>query len=127
MPLSEHEQRLLDQLEAQLHAEDPKFANSLATEPARPLSTRRIVIGLLVLVVGLIVLLGGVAISQNAMIIGVIVGVVGFLLMGAGVFVAISKPEFSQAAPAASRPASKQKSGFMNNLEERWEERRRDQ
>jgi len=29
MPLSEHEQRLLEQMEKALYAEDPKFATSL--------------------------------------------------------------------------------------------------
>lgn len=127
MPLSDHEQRLLDQLEAQLHAEDPKFANALATDPARSYSTRRIVVGVLVLIVGIVVLLGGVALSQGAMAVGIVVGVFGFLLMGAGVFIAVSKPKFAAAAQSAPRSSTKQKSGFMNNLEERWEERRREQ
>lgn len=29
MPLSEHEQRLLDQIERELYAEDPKFASTV--------------------------------------------------------------------------------------------------
>ncbi|MET1020930.1 MAG: DUF3040 domain-containing protein, partial [Arthrobacter sp.] len=29
MPLSEHEQKLLEQLEKQLHEDDPKFASSM--------------------------------------------------------------------------------------------------
>ncbi len=29
MPLSEHEQRMLDQIESALYAEDPKFASSV--------------------------------------------------------------------------------------------------
>ena len=32
MPLSEHEQKLLEQLEQQLNAEDPKFARSMDSE-----------------------------------------------------------------------------------------------
>lgn len=35
MPLSEHEQRMLDQIERALYAEDPKFANTVReTNPA---------------------------------------------------------------------------------------------
>ena len=29
MPLSDHEQRMLDQIESALYAEDPKFASSV--------------------------------------------------------------------------------------------------
>lgn len=121
MPLSEHEQRLLDQLEQQLHAEDPKFANALASDPARSLSTRHIVIGVLVTIVGIMVLLFGVSINV------IVVGILGFLIMGAGVYVAVSRPKFISNAAGGGKARAKQKSGFMNSLEERWEERRRDQ
>ena len=33
MPLSDHEQRMLDQIESALYAEDPKFASSVAVGP----------------------------------------------------------------------------------------------
>ncbi|MCQ9164273.1 MULTISPECIES: DUF3040 domain-containing protein [unclassified Arthrobacter] len=121
MPLSEHEQRLLDQLEQQLHDEDPKFAHTLASDPARSLSTRHIVIGILVMIAGIMVLLGGVAIKV------IVVGIIGFLIMGAGVYIAISRPKFSRGPAGGAKSATKPKSGFMNNLEERWEERRKDQ
>ncbi|PYI67071.1 hypothetical protein CVV68_11700 [Arthrobacter livingstonensis] len=121
MPLSEHEQRLLDQLEQQLHAEDPKFAHTLASDPARSLSTRHIVIGVLVMIVGIMVLLGGVAIKV------IVVGILGFLIMGAGVYIAISRPKFSGDPTTGAKSGTKQKSGFMNSLEERWEERRKEQ
>ncbi|MGO4385213.1 DUF3040 domain-containing protein [Specibacter sp. RAF43] len=121
MPLSEHEQRLLDQLEQQLHAEDPKFANTLASDPARSLSTRHIVIGVLVMIAGIMILLGGVASHL------IVVGVLGFLVMGGGVYIAISLPKFGTRRTAGPKSSGKQKSGFMNSLEERWEERRREQ
>ena len=124
MPLSEHEQRLLEQLEQQLHAEDPKFANALSTAPGRSLSTRNIVIGVLVMIAGLLVLLGGVATHL------ILLGILGFLIMGGGVYVAVTKPKFGDASPSTTKlgpsPQSKQKSGFMNGLEEKWEERRRE-
>lgn len=121
MPLSEHEQRLLDELEQQLHAEDPKFAKALASDPVRSLSTRHIVIGVLVMIVGILVLLSGVAIKLT------VIGILGFLIMGAGVYVAVSRPRFSATPDASSKTGSKQKSGFMSNLEDRWEERRHEQ
>lgn len=125
MPLSEHEQRLLEQLEQQLHAEDPKFASVLSTAPSRSLSTRNIVIGVLVMIAGLLVLLSGVVTQL------ILLGILGFVIMGGGVYVAVSKPKFGGAAKSSSKPGSKagskEKSGFMNGLEEKWEERRREQ
>lgn len=125
MPLSEHEQRLLDQLEQQLHAEDPKFAHALSSAPSRSMSTRNIVIGVLIVITGLLVLLGGVATHL------IILGILGFLVMGAGVWVALLKPKFSAGADpghrSGSKPGTRQKSGFMNGLEEKWDERRREQ
>ncbi|MHA7304593.1 DUF3040 domain-containing protein [Arthrobacter sp. TMN-49] len=125
MPLSEHEQRLLDQLEQQLHAEDPKFASVLSTAPTRAMSTRNIVMGVLVVIVGLMILLGGVATQL------IVVGILGFLVMGAGVYLALSKAKFGaepeNAGRSGSKTGAKQKSGFMNTLEEKWDERRRDQ
>ncbi|MCQ1946576.1 MULTISPECIES: DUF3040 domain-containing protein [unclassified Arthrobacter] len=123
MALSEHEQRLLDQLEQQLHAEDPKFANSMATSAGRGISTRRIVLGALLAVVGLGVLLLGITEA------GILVGVLGFLIMGAGVYYATTRGRKN--APAATdgrkeRESSTQR-GFMNNLESKWDERKRDQ
>src|ERR1700742_2505140 len=54
MPLSEHEQRLLDQIERALYAEDPKFASTVRGGPLRRTPPRRRVqgIGLVVLRVG---------------------------------------------------------------------------
>ena len=41
MPLSEHEQRMLDQIESALYAEDPKFASSVRGGTLRTPSMRR--------------------------------------------------------------------------------------
>ncbi|WP_026819650.1 DUF3040 domain-containing protein [Arthrobacter castelli] len=121
MPLSEHEQKLLEQLERQLQADDPKFASSLGNDRMHALSTRHIVFGALGAVLGLLVLLVG--ISQQ----WIIVGVVGFLIMGGGVYWAST-----QGAKAAKRKEkgsgkSKSQSGFMSNLEDKWEDRRREE
>ena len=45
MPLSEHEQRLLEQMERALYAEDPKFASSLRSAGPRPGRRRKAVVG----------------------------------------------------------------------------------
>ncbi|AJT42834.1 DUF3040 domain-containing protein [Psychromicrobium lacuslunae] len=120
MPLSEHEQRLLDQLEQQLHDTDPKFASALGNEGARRLSARHILLGVVIGVAGLAVLLLGVGIQQ------IWLGVIGFLLMGAGVFVATMRSRVKKTpASADGAKVAGAKSSFMANLEERWDERRR--
>lgn len=123
MPLSEHEQKLLEQLEKQLHEDDPKFANSMGSDPGRTWSTRHIVIGVLCALAGIALLLVGVTV-QN-----IFVGVLGFMVMGGGVYFATMRNAAGgkgRSAPGTSKPG-KPRSSFMSSLEERWDERRRDQ
>ncbi|MFP5365254.1 MAG: DUF3040 domain-containing protein [Actinomycetes bacterium] len=121
MPLSEHEQKLLEQLEKQLHEDDPKFANSMGSDPGRSWSTRHVVIGVLGALAGVFLLLVGVTL-QN-----IFVGVLGFVVMGGGVYYATMRSTAAAAKPGskAGRKPGKQRSSFMSNLEERWDERRR--
>src|SRR5215475_2079101 len=56
VPLSEHEQRLLEQMERALYAEDPKFASSMRGADARRHHRRRIVLALAGFVAGVVVL-----------------------------------------------------------------------
>ncbi len=121
MPLSEHEQKLLEQLEKQLHEDDPKFANSMGSDPGRSWSTRHVVIGVLCALAGVFLLLVGVTL-QN-----IFVGVLGFVVMGAGVYFATMRSSSSAAkgAKSGTGKAGKQRSSFMSSLEERWDERRR--
>ena len=56
MPLSEHEQRMLDQIESALYAEDPKFASSVRGGNLRAPSTRRRLQGVGLFVLGLAML-----------------------------------------------------------------------
>lgn len=83
MPLSEHEQRLLDQIERQLYADDPKFAASVRSHDLKSHVARRIKRFAALLVLGLGALVAG-AILRN-----VFVGVAGFLVMlAAGLVIA---------------------------------------
>ncbi|WP_159617691.1 DUF3040 domain-containing protein [Arthrobacter zhaoguopingii] len=88
MALSEHEQKLFDQLEKQLEDEDPRLAATLATAAAPSLSTRRIVLGVLIDFVGLLTVFVGVMLSGLAP--SIFVGVFGFAVMVAGLHVALS-------------------------------------
>ena len=128
MPLSEHEQRLLEQMERALYAEDPKFATSLRSSGPRPGSRRKAVVGVLVGIAGLGLLVAGAATSL------VVLGVLGFLAMLAGTVLVVSAlrapaAEATGATPTASggptRPATAPKTGgFMDRVEERFRKRR---
>src|SRR4051795_4606007 len=78
VPLSEHEQRLLEQIERALVDDDPKFASTVRTGDARLKARRKVQLGVLLLIVGLGILILGVVIPQT------IVGVLGFLVMFGG-------------------------------------------
>jgi hypothetical protein len=88
MPLSEHEQRLLDQIERALYAEDPKFASNVRGARMRNRYHRRRIQGIAIFVLGLLLLVAGVMLPVRPVGIPVI-SVLGFLVMFAGAVVAI--------------------------------------
>src|SRR5690349_16931774 len=79
MPLSEHEQRLLEQIERALVQDDPKFANTVRTTNPRTYLLRRLWRSLLVFLLGLAALVVGVSLNRAPYT--VILGVIGFALM----------------------------------------------
>lgn len=121
MPLSEYEQRVLEQMERQLRSDDPKLASTLHGGRHRP---GRLVLAVGAGLAGLGLLIAGAAASIP------VLGVIGFVVMFGAVLLALSGPRKAAApgpgggpAPAA-RPA---KAGFFTRLEERWERRRGEQ
>ena len=60
MPLSDHEQRMLDQIESALYAEDPKFASSVRGGGFRAPTARRRLQGAALFVMGLAMLVSGI-------------------------------------------------------------------
>src|SRR5699024_2438524 len=82
MPLSEYEQRMLAQMEEQLHADDPRLAEALG-EPGGP-DLRKVALGSLVAIVGIGALVGGVAQGW------IWLGVLGFVAMAGGLLLALS-------------------------------------
>ena len=129
MPLSENEQRLLEQMERALYAEDPKFASAMRGAARRSGTGRRLLIGTAGIVAGLVLLVVGVA--QQL----VVLGVLGFVFMLAGTAYAVSAqrrhgPTGVVGPSGKVRPASsttrRRRGSFMQRFEERWD-RRRDQ
>ena len=78
MPLSEHEQRLLEQIERALVDDDPKFASTVRSGDRRLKARHKLQLGVLLLVVGMAVLVVGAVASS------VLVGVFGFLVAFGG-------------------------------------------
>jgi hypothetical protein len=124
MPLSEQEQRLLDEMERNLYQNDADFVSAVGSRRLRP-NYRGIVIGAILVVVGVIVLIIGVGSRLS------VVGVVGFVVMFAGVLIALTPARAPRTAAGAedsakrpSTPRAGSKSpGFMANLNDRWERR----
>ncbi len=92
MPLSDHEQRMLDQIESALYAEDPKFASSVRGGTLRAPSTRRRLQGAALFVIGLAMLVAGIAIPATRIGDFAILSVIGFIVMFGGVVFAITGP-----------------------------------
>ena len=92
MPLSDHEQRMLDQIESALYAEDPKFASSVRGGTLRAPSTRRRLQGAALFVIGLAMLVSGVAFKATMIGSFPILSVLGFIVMFGGVVFAITGP-----------------------------------
>jgi hypothetical protein len=114
MPLSEQEQRLLDEMERSLYHNDADDVSSVGGRRGRAGGTA-ILLGILGLAIGVTLLLVGVAVRVP------FVGVVGFVAMFAGAVVMIAPPRrlsvLSGRAPRAHAP----RTSFMDSLGERWE------
>ncbi len=131
MPLSDHEEQLLSQMEQQLLQEDPKFASTMRGSARGARAGQRMALGGLGVVAGLGLLVLAV-VSQIIWL-----AIPGFLMMLAGVTYAFSRPrttattgpvgvvgaDGSTRPRSGPRPASSGR-GLMERLEERWEKRR---
>ncbi|BBZ40076.1 DUF3040 domain-containing protein [Mycobacterium conspicuum] len=131
MPLSDHEQRMLDQIESALYAEDPKFASSVRGGGFRAPTARRRLQGVALFVVGLAMLVSGVAFHATWIGTLPILSVFGFIVMFGGVVFAITGPRLSGrgdrpgSGPGMSRQRRARGGGgsFTNRMEDRFRRR----
>jgi hypothetical protein len=122
MPLSEQEQRLLEEMERSLYHNDADFVAAVSARRGRP-TYSVVVIGVLVGVLGIAALIAGVIVRQP------IVGVLGFVIMFAGVLIAVTPRRNSLVgAPVSRDDAEKERrrGTFMQNLNDRWDKRPED-
>ena len=80
MPLSEDDQRKLDQIEQALTKDDPRFAETVNIDRWR---RRRIVLAGASFTIGMVVLIVGLVITQAVLVLGVIISIAGALTMTA--------------------------------------------
>ena len=89
MPLSEREQRQLEQIERALYAEDPKFASTVRGGRLQRPSRRRRLQGIAVFVLGLALLVVGAVIPALRPAEIPVLSVVGFLVMFGGAMIVL--------------------------------------
>jgi hypothetical protein len=131
VPLSEHEQRLLEQIERSLVDEDPKFASAVRSGSRRSKARRRFLVGAVLIPIGLAAMVGGVAVPALWL------GIIGALVMFAGGALVVlnyrTGTSGADTAPGA-RPAGRRGPGggkapkarrqpLKNRLEERFRRR----
>src|SRR6478752_1074151 len=102
MPLSEHEQRMLDEIERALYEDDPKFATSVNVSRIR---RRRPIVAGCLFVAGLVAL------------------VIGFLTMVGAVGLFVFGQPGARAAKGAAKDAAKSNPSLGNRMEERFRRR----
>lgn len=117
MPLSEHDQRLLDEMERHLMRNDADVVT--APGDGQSLSYRNLIYGAVLVVAGIVGLIVGV--STNL----IVVGVLAFVVMLAGVVLAITpaRSDASATAPTTSSSVPAKSASFMDRMNDRWDRR----
>lgn len=124
MALSEHEQRLLDEMERGLYQSEADVMQT-ASGSRRRVNYRTLVLGIILALAGIGVLVGGVAAQQLWL------GLVGFAAMLGGVLLMFT-PGVADSVESMTQPASKSggprkertpRESFSERMERRWDER----
>ncbi len=144
MALSERERQMLEEMEEAIRAEDPGFASQMNGAKGGGTDRRRVALG----IVGALAGLGLVLLGINT---SVWIGVAGFALIVASVALALTPSRSSEGlgvvdedgsvkksarqrkggglpgrGQAKPKPKSPKQGTFMERMEQRWEERRRE-
>jgi hypothetical protein len=122
VPLSEHEQRLFEQIERSL-AEDPKFASAVRASDPRVHARRRLFLAVVIVLAGLALVVFG---TVNNLL---PLGAAGFVVMLGGAAFAMQSqrraknPATLQAVDGKSSRQTRRRSSFVDRLEQRWRRR----
>jgi hypothetical protein len=128
VPLSEHEQRQLEQIEQALYADYPRFANAVKASDPRVHYRRRLVQAGLGLLAGLAMLVAGILTRY------IWIGAAGLVVIVISCVWALHSYRRMAGTATTRRPGSKSKRrrrgrghpaspGMMERLEERWRRR----
>ncbi len=117
MPLSEQEQRLLDEMERHLMRNDADVVS--APREGQTLSYRNIVYGSILVLLGLAGLIIGVSTSL------IVVGVIAFVAMVGGVVLAVTPARGAVTRPRTEGTRKPRATGgtFMDRMNDRWDRR----
>jgi hypothetical protein len=119
---------MLDQIESALYAEDPKFASSVRGGNLRAPSTRRRLQGVGLFVLGLAMLVAGVAIKATMIGGFPVLSLLGFIVMFGAVVFAITGPKVPggsdrRPAPGGARRGKASGGSFSSRMEDRFRRR----
>jgi hypothetical protein len=129
MPLSEHEQRLLEQIERELYADDPKLVSTVRSINPRTYALRRLWRSTALFVIGLGVLVAAVVISGNHGVVSIVLGLVGFVVMllaalrGSGDLRRLGGRPDLDSRMRRSRLSAKRRRSIAERAQERWQRR----
>lgn len=127
MPLSEQEQRLLEEMERSLYQNDSDFVARVTRRQGRPTYTA-ITLGVLGALAGVAIVIVGLVIKAP------LLGILGFVVMLAGVLFAL-RPGMRAPKAKAARPGKPAAGGsagpsgggsggsFMDRMNDRWDKR----
>jgi hypothetical protein len=126
VPLSDHEQRLLDEIEQALYAEDPKFAASVRLARTRSRTRRSAILCGLGVIAGLALVLVGLVTNV------IVLSVIGFVFVVAACGYAVQLVRgrgrgTTTSSPATPSRAPRQGGGFKGRMEERLRRRFEDE
>lgn len=118
MPLSEHEQRILDEIERRLADEDPKFARGVQANTPLGQSMRRLRRAVAGFVAGLVLLVAGLLFPDAFFFFGI--ASFGVMLASAVVIAQSAKSIGRKRAAVPDRP---RRETWIDRMEERWKNR----
>lgn len=129
MPLSEHEQRQLEQIEQALYAEHPRFAKAVRAADPRVHYKRRVIYAAVGFAIGVALLPVGVSTY-------IAISIIGFVIMLASCYwaaisyrrmngMATGRMQFKdrRAARREKKSGKRSGTGISERLEERWRKR----
>lgn len=115
MPLSDHEQRILEEIERRLVADDPKFAREVSVGGAEGAALRKVKRAVVGFALGFGLLISGLFLPDLL----IVLGIAAFAVMvSCAAVIATGIKQVGRERPDGAKP-----SGWLSRMEERWRNR----